>query len=74
MESQVKAIIREFLMPALLHLNVSTSDLKATMMSWAIAGAALEWCKTPPPRPLAAEQLADSVLPAVCYVINAVGK
>lgn len=71
-ESQVKAIIREFLMPALLRHGVAQPDLQATMMSWAIAGAALEWSKTPEPRPVTPEVLAESILPAVCHVITAV--
>src|SRR5271156_4163903 len=41
-ESRVKAIIREFLLEWLLNHGVKNPELKATMVSWAITGAAMQ--------------------------------
>jgi AcrR family transcriptional regulator len=68
-ESQVKAIIREFLLEALQKHDAKCPGLRATMMSWAIAGAALEWSRK---QGISADELADAILPAVCYVVLSV--
>src|ERR1700761_3778693 len=41
-ESRVKAILREFLLEGMEDHGTKNSELKATMVSWAIAGAALQ--------------------------------
>ncbi|HSI84531.1 MAG: TetR/AcrR family transcriptional regulator [Candidatus Methylacidiphilales bacterium] len=68
-ESQVKAIIREFLLEALKRHDAKCPGLRSTMMSWAIAGAALEWSRK---KNISADELADAILPAVCYVVLSV--
>src|ERR1700683_2169395 len=42
-ESQVKAVIREFVLGGLQNQGVKCPELKATMVSWVITGAALQW-------------------------------
>ncbi len=67
-ESRVKAILREFLLEGLRSHQAKNPELKATMVSWAIAGAALEWSrekKTPP------NALADAILPTVHTALQA---
>jgi AcrR family transcriptional regulator len=61
-ESQVKAVIREFLMEGLRKHKVKNSELKATMVSWAITGAALQWSREKKTSP---DELADAILPTV---------
>jgi|SRR3984957_14438385 len=61
-ESQVKAIIREFLLEELRADGVTSPELKATMVSWAITGAALQWSRE---KKTSAAELADAVLPTV---------
>jgi hypothetical protein len=45
-------------------------DLKATMVSWAIAGAALQWSRE---KKVSADQLADAVLPTLHTALQAGG-
>jgi AcrR family transcriptional regulator len=61
-ESQVKALIRESLLVGLCSHGAQNPELKATMVSWAIAGAAFQWSRE---KKISAEQLADAVLPTV---------
>jgi AcrR family transcriptional regulator len=61
-ESQVKAVIREFLLEGLRNHGVSRPELKATMVSWAITGAALQWSHE---KQTTADELADAILPTV---------
>jgi AcrR family transcriptional regulator len=61
-ESQVKALIRESLLVGLRSHGAGNPELKATMVSWAIAGAAFQWSRE---KKISAEQLADAVLPTV---------
>jgi AcrR family transcriptional regulator len=61
-ESQVKALIRESLLVGLCSHGAENPELKATMVSWAIAGAAFQWSRE---KKISAEQLADAVLPTV---------
>jgi AcrR family transcriptional regulator len=61
-ESQVKAIIREFLLERLRNHGVKNPELQATMVSWAITGAALQWSHE---KKTTADELADAVLPTV---------
>jgi Zn-dependent protease with chaperone function len=42
--------------------KVKSPELKATMVSWAITGAALQWSRE---REISADELADAVLPTV---------
>jgi AcrR family transcriptional regulator len=61
-ESRVKAIMRESLLEGLRSHKVKSPELKATMVSWAITGAALQWSRG---REMSADELADAVLPTV---------
>jgi AcrR family transcriptional regulator len=61
-ESQVKALIRESLLVGLRSHGAQNPELKATMVSWAIAGAAFQWSRE---KKISADQLADAVLPTV---------
>jgi AcrR family transcriptional regulator len=67
-ESQVKAIIREFLLERLGNRGINSPELRATMVSWAIAGAALQWSHE---RKTTADELADAVLPTVHSALRA---
>ena len=59
-ESQMKAVMYETLLPALRAHGVENPELRATMITWAIAGAALQWSRE---KKISAEAFADSVLP-----------
>lgn len=61
-ESQVKALIRESLLVGLRSHGTENPELKATMVSWAIAGAAFQWSRE---KKISADQLADAILPTV---------
>ncbi len=61
-ESQVKAVVRESLLAGLRNHGAQNSELKATMVSWAITGAALQWSRE---KKISADELADAVLPTV---------
>jgi AcrR family transcriptional regulator len=67
-ESQVKAVIREFLLEGLQNRGVNRPELKATMVSWAITGAALQWSHE---KKTTADELADAVLPTVHSALRA---
>jgi AcrR family transcriptional regulator len=59
-ESQMKAVMRRTLLPALRAHGMENPEIKATMVTWAIAGAALEWSREKKP---SAEAFADTILP-----------
>jgi AcrR family transcriptional regulator len=61
-ESRVKAILCDVLLRGLKSHHARNPELKATMVSWAIAGAALQWSRK---KKSSADQLADAVLPTV---------
>lgn len=61
-ESRVKSAVREFLMVGLCKREAEDADLRATMASWAICGAAMQWSRE---KNVTAEKLADTVLPMV---------
>jgi Zn-dependent protease with chaperone function len=61
-ESRVKAIIREALLEGLRNDQAKGAELRATMVSWAITGAALQWSRE---REVSADELADAILPTV---------
>jgi AcrR family transcriptional regulator len=67
-ESRVKAIIREALLEGLRSHRAKSPELKATMVSWAITGAALQWSRK---REMSADELADTVLPTVHTALKA---
>jgi AcrR family transcriptional regulator len=67
-ESQVKATIREFLLEGLRNREGNNPELKATMISWAITGAALQWSHE---KRTTADQLADAILPTVHWALRA---
>jgi len=67
-ESRVKAIIREALLEGLRSDQAKGAELKATMVSWAITGAALQWSRK---REGSADELADAILPTVHTALRA---
>jgi AcrR family transcriptional regulator len=67
-ESRVKAIIREALLEGLRSDQAKAAELKATMVSWAITGAALQWSRK---REVSADELADAILPTVHTALRA---
>ncbi len=67
-ESQVKAILRELLLERLRSQRVANPELKATMIGWAIAGAALQWSGE---KKTSADKLADAILPTVHTALRA---
>jgi AcrR family transcriptional regulator len=69
-ESQVKAVMRESLLTELRNLGAQNPELKATMVSWAITGAALQWSRE---KKISADELADAVLPTVHTALRAGG-
>ena len=58
-ESRVKGIIREALLEGLRSDHAKGAELRATMVSWAITGAALQWSRK---REVSADELADAIL------------
>lgn len=67
-ESQVKAVIHESLLAGLRSRGTKNPELKATMVSWAITGAALQWSRE---KKTSADELADAVLPTVHTALRA---
>lgn len=67
-ESRVKAIIAEFLLEGLRRHQVKNPELKATMVSWAITGAAMQWSRE---KKTSADELADAILPTVRTALQA---
>ena len=67
-ESRVKAVLREFLLEGIRSHQAKNPELKATMVSWAIAGAALQWSRE---KKVSADQLADAVLPTLHTALQA---
>jgi AcrR family transcriptional regulator len=61
-ESRVKAVMRESLLAGLRNHGARNPELKATLVSWAITGAALQWSRE---KKTSADELADAVLPTV---------
>jgi AcrR family transcriptional regulator len=67
-ESRVKAILREWLLEGLRQNQAENPELKATMVSWAIAGAALQWSRE---KKTSADELADAILPTLHTALKA---
>lgn len=64
-EAKIRSTVRDFLLErSLADVNSDPADaeLRATMASWAICGAAREWSRNPAP---CQEAFADAVLPLV---------
>jgi AcrR family transcriptional regulator len=63
-ESRVKSVLREYLLHGILKSGFPSAEaeLRATMASWAIYGAALEWSRNKLTTP---EEMADMVLPLI---------
>jgi AcrR family transcriptional regulator len=59
-EAQLKILMRETLLPAMKTHGVENAEMKATMITWAIAGVALEWSRKRKP---SAEAFAELILP-----------
>ena len=67
-ESKIKSLVREFLIHGSHHSDdVADAELRATMASWAIFGAAIEWSRN---QIVPAQTLADSVLPIVLEILK----
>ena len=67
-ESRVKDMLREFLLEGLRSHQAKNPELKATMVSWAIAGAALQWSRE---RKTSADQLVEAILPTLRTALEA---
>ncbi len=67
-ESQVKSVMGQFLLEGLRQYGTKNPELKATMVSWAITGAALQWSRE---KAISADELADAVLPTVHTALEA---
>ena len=67
-ESQVKSVMSKFLVEGLRQHGASNPELKATMVSWAITGAALQWSRD---KAITPDDLADAVLPTVHTALQA---
>ncbi len=67
-ESQVKSVLRKTLLAGLRQHGAKSPELRATMVSWAITGAALQWSRE---RKMSADELADAVLPTVHTALKA---
>ena len=67
-ESSVKSVMREYLLVGMRQHKAKSPELRATMVSWAIAGAALQWSRE---KKITAEELADAVLPTILTALEA---
>ena len=69
METRIKAMVRDFLLAGPLQKQGTSADtqLRATMASWAICGAALEWSRHPQGT---TEELAKAMLPRVVFTLR----
>jgi AcrR family transcriptional regulator len=67
-ESQVKSVLRETLLIGLRQHNAKNPELRATMVSWAITGAAMQWSRE---KQTSADILADSILPTIHTALEA---
>jgi hypothetical protein len=70
-ESQMKAVMCETLLPALRGHGMENPELRATMVTWAIAGAALQWSRE---KKTSAEAFANAVLPMVHAPLTALDR
>lgn len=63
-ETRVKSVLREYLLHGILKQGFpqAEAELRATLASWAIYGAALEWSRK---KLTTAEEMADTVLPLI---------
>ena len=66
-ESQVKELMREAVLLALRDHGTENPELKATMVSWAITGAALQWRRE---KKTSADELADAVLRTALRLVH----
>ncbi len=67
-EAQVKSVISAFLLNGLREHGDKNPELKSTMVSWAITGAAMQWSRE---KSITADELADAVLPTVHTALEA---
>jgi len=67
-EAQVKAVICQSLLEGLKSHQVKAPELKATMVSWAITGAAMQWSRE---KKISADELANAILPTVHMALEA---
>lgn len=69
-ESRVKSILREILLEGLRSHHATDPELKATMASWTITGAAMQWSRE---RKTSPDDLAAAVLPTAHTAMRAGG-
>lgn len=64
MESRVKSVVREYMLRGLSGRGFTGADaeLRATLASWAMYGAVLEWNRE---KTISPEELADTILPLI---------
>jgi AcrR family transcriptional regulator len=67
-ESQVKEIIRQSLLKGLRSHKAKNPELKATMVAWAITGAAMQWSRE---KKTSADDLAKAILPTIHMALAA---
>jgi AcrR family transcriptional regulator len=67
-ESQVKAVLRATLLAGMREYGEKKPELRATMISWAITGAAMEWSRE---KQISADALAESILPTIHTALEA---
>jgi len=66
-EAQVKAVIQDYLLEGFRSYGVQNPELKATMVSWGIAGAALQWSRE---RSISADALAKEIIPLIVATLR----
>ena len=69
-ESCVRTILREIILRGLEARGAKNPGLKATMVSWAITGAAIQGVRE---KKMSSEELADAVLPTILTALEAGG-
>ena len=69
-ESCVRTIVRDCILRGLAAHGARNLELKATMVSWAITGAALQGVQE---KKMSSEELADAVLPTIQTALEAGG-
>lgn len=69
-ESSVRTVLRQTVINGQCKDRAIHPELKATMVSWAITGAAIQWSRS---RDIPAEALADAALPTVHAALTAGG-
>jgi AcrR family transcriptional regulator len=67
-ESQVKSVLRATLLVELRQHGAKNPELRATMVSWAMTGAAMDWSRE---KEISPDALADRILPTIHMALEA---